>query len=228
MNACWYSLNPVPLRRSPHATSRPARPPAETTAKSPACGAVTAGTPDAQLAPRPACPGSSHRTRRLRRLAAAATSLPAPRASASVQPLMKVSPQLSHRNSRLFMAGYRPFLDDQPPAGEPGELGGLPLGGPDGENITGVRAVGAGGGVTHQPHHSRRLLMRQQRDARNVRGRRPHLARWHAAAIAARLPCVTAFPAASHPAPSRSDNPAPPGNRCPAAARRGDPPSQCT
>src|SRR5258708_2554076 len=187
MNACWYSLNPVPLRRSPHATSRPARPPAETTAKSPACGAVTAGARDAQLAPRPACPGSSHRTRRLRRLAAAATSLPAPRASASVQPLMKVSPQLSHRNSRSFMAGYRPFLDDQPPAGEPGELGGLPLGGPDGENITGARGVGAGGRGPHQPHPTQPLLVRHHAAARKLRGRRPHLARWHAAAIAARL-----------------------------------------
>src|SRR5258706_1074366 len=59
--------------------------------------------------------------------------------------------------SVLLMAGYRPFLDDQPPAGEAGgEPGGVRFGGEDGGDVAGARTGGAGGGVTHQPHHARR------------------------------------------------------------------------
>src|SRR5258708_17229255 len=79
------------------------------------------------------------------------------RASASVQPLMKVSPQLSHRNSRLFMAGYRPFLDDQlaerlfAVEGVSAQRG-VAVAGVDGDDVGCDHA-----GVTHQPHHSQRL-----------------------------------------------------------------------
>src|SRR5260221_7312385 len=69
--------------------------------------------------------------------------------------LLYSGPNLS---SGLFMSGSRPFLDDQPAAGDAGgEHGGLRLGGEDGGDVAG--AGGAGGGVTHQPHHARRIRL---------------------------------------------------------------------
>src|SRR5258706_14240911 len=62
--------------------------------------------------------------------------------------LLYSGPNLS---SGLFMSGYRPFLDDQPAAGDAGgEHGGLRLGGEDGGDVAGARA--AGGGGRGQPH----------------------------------------------------------------------------